>query len=169
MRSRCAVGHFLGYAVFLRRAALMTLSLQCTLSASFAFLQSLAQHGLVRQPKPADTSHGLCFPSALEGPEIHMPRALPGPATLRLQGLATLLTLYSLRARAGFVSHRRRSWDSPFGASSSRKVAGAFPRRSDPRAVSPVGYPAAEAVGRPNGPRLLGFDPSGSPWSAAQC
>jgi hypothetical protein len=46
---------------------------------------------------------------------------------VRLQGLVTLLTAYSFRAPAGFVSHRRRSWDSPFGASSSRKVSGAFP------------------------------------------
>jgi len=45
----------------------------------------------------------------------------------RLQGLATLLAAYAFRAPAGFVSHRRRSWDSPFGASSSRKVSGAFP------------------------------------------
>jgi hypothetical protein len=45
----------------------------------------------------------------------------------RLQGLTTLLAVYSFRAPAGFVSHRRRSWDSPFGASSSRKVSGAFP------------------------------------------
>jgi hypothetical protein len=45
----------------------------------------------------------------------------------RLRGLATLLAAYSFRARAGFISHRRRSWDSPFGASSSRKVSGAFP------------------------------------------
>jgi hypothetical protein len=85
------------------------------------------------------------------------------PATFRPQGLATLSAAYYLRARAGFLSHRRRSWDSPFGASSSRKVATAFPRRSDPRAVYPVGFPCAEALGRPNGPRLLGFDPSGSP------
>jgi len=70
-----------------------------------------------------------------------MPRALPQPATLRLQGLATLLASYSLRARAGFFSRRRRSWDSPFGAFSSRKVASAFPRRSDPRTVCPVGDP----------------------------
>jgi hypothetical protein len=49
------------------------------------------------------------------------------PATFRLQGLATLLTAYSLRSRAGFVSHRQRSWDSPFGAFSSRKVSGALP------------------------------------------
>jgi hypothetical protein len=44
-------------------------------------------------------------------------RGLYLPATFRLQGLVTLLTACSLQARAGFVSHRRRSWDSPFGAS----------------------------------------------------
>jgi len=37
------------------------------------------------------------------------------------------LTAYSLRSRAGFVSHRPRSWDSPFGACPSRKVSGALP------------------------------------------
>jgi hypothetical protein len=31
------------------------------------------------------------------------------------------LTVFSLRPRAGSVSHRRRSWDSPFGAFSSRE------------------------------------------------
>jgi hypothetical protein len=56
------------------------------------------------------TSRGLCL-----------------PATFRLQGLATLLAAYSLRSRAGFVSHRQRSWDSPFGAFSFRKVSGPFP------------------------------------------
>jgi len=48
-------------------------------------------------------------------------------AAFRLQGLGTLLAAYSFRARAGFVSHQRRSWDSPFGAFSSCKVSGAFP------------------------------------------
>jgi hypothetical protein len=38
------------------------------------------------------------------------------PALVRLQGLATLLTVCAPRIRAGFVSHRQRSWDSPFGA-----------------------------------------------------
>jgi hypothetical protein len=37
------------------------------------------------------------------------------------------LTVSSLRSRAGFVSHRQRSWDSPFGAFSSRKVSGLLP------------------------------------------
>jgi hypothetical protein len=40
----------------------------------------------------------------------------------RPQGLVTLSTVYSLRTPAGFVSPRRRSWDSPFGAFPSRKV-----------------------------------------------
>ena len=44
------------------------------------------------------------------------------PATFRPQGLTTLSAACSLRARAGSVSHRRRSWDSPFGAFPSRKV-----------------------------------------------
>jgi hypothetical protein len=167
-RSHFAVGRFLGCVVFLRRAALITLSDQCTLSSSFAFLQSIAQHDLARQPLPAGTSHGLSLPSArvrFGGPQF---AGFARPATFRLQGLATLLAAYSLRARAGFISHRRRSWDSPFGAFSSRKVPAAFPRRVDPHTVSPVGYPNAGAPGRPNRPRFLGFDPSGSPWRPPQ-
>jgi len=57
------------------------------------------------------------------------------PATFRLQGLVTLVAVYSLRARAGSISHRRRSWDLPFGAFSSRKVPAAFPRPVDPHTV----------------------------------
>jgi hypothetical protein len=53
------------------------------------------------------------------------------PATFRLQGLATLLAACSLESRAGFVSHRRRSWDSPFGGVLSRQASTAFrPRRT---------------------------------------
>ena len=54
------------------------------------------------------------------------------PATFRLQGLVTLLTVSSLRTRAGFFSHRQRSWDSPFGGFSSRKVSDAFPHSEGP-------------------------------------
>jgi hypothetical protein len=127
LQSHFAVGHSLGCVVFLRRAALTTLSDQCALSSSFAFLQSLAQHNLARPPQPPSTSHGLLLPTALQDSEIHLPRALPAPATVRPQGLLTLSAAYALRARAGFVSHRRRSWDSPFGAFSFRKVSAAFP------------------------------------------
>jgi hypothetical protein len=68
-------------------------------------------------------------------------RRLCPPATFRLQGLATLLTVSSLRSRAGFVSHRQRSWDSPFGACS----LGGYPcvsARMSPRTVSPAGIPS---------------------------
>jgi len=103
------------------------LSDRCALSSGFAFLQSLAQRNLVRRPQPADSSHGLSFPSALAGSAVYLTRVCR-PATFRLRGLVTLLAAYSRRAPAGFVSRRRRSWDSPFGAFSSRKVSAAFPR-----------------------------------------
>jgi len=77
---------------------------------------------LVSQPQPADTSHGLSLPSAHQGSEVHLPQGFPSPAQFRPQGLVTLSAAYSLRARAGFVSHRQRSWDSPFGAFPFRKV-----------------------------------------------
>lgn len=77
-------------------------------------------------PQPGGLSRGLLLPSAhtrFEGPRS---RACL-PAVFRLQGLAALLAACSLRARAGLISCRQRSWDSPFGAFSSQKVSGAFP------------------------------------------
>jgi hypothetical protein len=109
---------------------------------------------LVRQPQPADSSHGLSLPSAHQGSEVYLTRARP-PATFRPQGLVTLSTVCSLRAPAGFVSHRRRSWDSPFGAFSSRKVPAAFPRWMNPHTVFPVGIPARRSGWA--GPTSRGF------------
>jgi hypothetical protein len=57
-------------------------------------------------------------------------RRFPFSQRIRLQGLLTLLTVSSRRNRAGFVSHRQRSWDSPFGA---------FPSRYGARCVSARG------------------------------
>jgi hypothetical protein len=57
----------------------------------------------------------------IQDSRIHS-RGLCLPASFRPQGLATLSTACSPRTRAGFVSRRQRSWDSPFGAFSSRKV-----------------------------------------------
>ena len=139
------------------------LSDQCTLSSSSAFLQSLPQHDLASQPQPVGSSHGLSLPTALQGLEVHLPRALPEPATFRPQGLVTLSAGYSLRARAGLFSCRRRSWDSPFGAFSSGKVSAAFPGGRTHAPFIPSVSPGAEALGRPNEPRPLGFDPSRSP------
>jgi hypothetical protein len=73
----------------------------------------------------AESSHGLLFPSAHQEFEIHF-REPSQLAMFRLQGLVALLTAYSLEFRAGFVSHRQRSWDSPFGGFASREVSEAF-------------------------------------------
>jgi hypothetical protein len=51
----------------------------------------------------------------------------------------------------------------PFGAFPSRKVSRWFPSGMDPHAVSLAAAPAGEPAGRNDKPRLLGFDPSGSP------
>jgi hypothetical protein len=159
-----AVGRFPGCVAFPGRAA--PASVKQPMRPLFEFRRP--PESCPTQPsRPAAASRHLSWASApystrgFGGP-LHTGFRLP--ATFRPQGLVTLTTACSLRAPAGFLSRRRRSWDSPFGASSSRKVSTASPRRKDPRTVSPVGIPAAGAVGRPNGPRFLGFDPSGSPW-----
>jgi hypothetical protein len=53
------------------------------------------------------------------------------------------LTACSLESRAGFVSHRQRSWDSPFGGFPSREAAPAFRPESNPRTVAPGSISAA--------------------------
>jgi hypothetical protein len=96
-------------------------------------------------------------------------RGLCLPTTFRPQGLATLSTAFSLRSRAGFLSHRQRSWDSPFGAFSSQKVSVAFPRPMHPLTVPPgdilaLRRPRTPMPSRLDGLRFLGFVPSESPW-----
>jgi hypothetical protein len=88
-------------------------------------LQSITQPHLAGASQPAGSSLRLWFPSALEESKVHV-RGFTSPARFRLQGLGTLVAVFSLRFPAGFVSHRRRSWDSPFGAFSSRKVSVRF-------------------------------------------
>jgi hypothetical protein len=78
-------------------------------------------------------------------------RGLYLPATFRPQGLVTLSAAYALRARAGFVSHRQRSWDSPFGAFSSRKVPAAFPRGWTHMPFLPSVFPPPKRRAGPTG------------------
>jgi hypothetical protein len=139
------------------------LSVQCTLSASSAFLQSIAQSNLAGQPQPTSTSHGLRFPTALQDSEVHLPRALPQPATFRPQGLVTLAAAYSLRARAGLLSCRRRSWDSPFGAFSFRKVSATFPGGRTHTPFLPSVSPAAKRWAGPTGRGLWALPLPGVP------
>jgi hypothetical protein len=86
------------------------------------------------------------------------------PASFRLQGLVTLVTVFSRRNRVGLVSCRQRSWDSPFGAFSSAEVETRF-RAAEPACRFSCGFHTfAEAKGRPRRPRLPGFHPqSGVP------
>jgi hypothetical protein len=106
------------------------------------------------------------LPTAHGGSKVHFSRGFP-PATFRLQGLVTLLTAYALQSLAGFISHRQRSWDSPFGAFSSRKVSASITGRIDPPTVSPASAPIAEAMSRLGRPRFLGLDPFESPWRSS--
>jgi len=39
--------------------------------------ESVSQHALASRPKPTSSSHGLCFPTAHQGPKVHLMRALP--------------------------------------------------------------------------------------------
>jgi hypothetical protein len=73
-----------------------------------------------------DSSHGLSLPTAHAESKVHLRKAYL-PIAFRPQGLTTLSAVSSLRNLAGFVSHRQHSWDSPFGAFSSRKASGGFP------------------------------------------
>jgi hypothetical protein len=127
--------------VFLDRPRQPPFSDQHNLSPGFAFLQSLER---TSPSPPAAAGKHLSWafaPYSTSGLGDPLTRGLPHPATVRLQGLVTLLTAFARRGRARLVSSRQRSWDSPFGAFSSQKVADAFPHRSDPHTVSPVGVP----------------------------
>jgi hypothetical protein len=86
------------------------------------------------------------------------------------------LAVYSRRARAGFVSHRRRSWDSPFGAFPSQKVSAAFPGGRTHIPFHPSVIPASKRRAGPTGrgswalplPRVPG-DQAGSSSPTAGC
>jgi len=87
-----------------------------------------------------------------------MTRARP-PASFRLQGLGTLLTVFSPQSRAGFVSHRQRSWDSPFGGFPSRKVSAAFPPGRTHLPFSLAVHPPPESAGPARKASVPGFQP----------
>jgi hypothetical protein len=141
-RPHFAVSHFLGCVVFPWRTTVATVKRTASPLVELSLPKSITQQCLADRPQPASSSLGLSLPSALGGTAGPLHAGFTMPATVRLQGLATLLTAYSPQFRAGFVSHRQRSWDSPFGAFSSRKVSGSFPTRKNPPTVFPIGIPA---------------------------
>jgi len=82
--------------------------------------------------------------------------------------LVTLLTAYSLESRAGFISHRRRSWDSPFGGFTFPEVSAGF-RLGEPTYRSLGGVPDAEAPNRPSQAAVSGSMPPGSASRPCEC
>jgi len=159
----------LGYVVFHSRAALVTLSNQCTLSSSFARLQSLAQHALACRPKPTNTSRGLCFPTAHAGSEIHLLRTLavrPLRSALRVWLPSRRLTPSEPRPvlfHTGGAHGIRPAELSPLGRYPLRFRSG---KTHVPFNLSVI-PPPRKAMGRPNRPRFLGFDPFESPLRQA--
>jgi len=162
-RSRSAVRHSAGFAVFPRQAAGPQLSGHHGLSSGFAFRECCP----TQPSRPAAASQLLSWAfapySTCRARRSTSTRALPArfvPSSGFGYPLDGLLPpspgqlCFTLAALLGFTL---RSFLLPTGT---RRVSACV----DPHAVSSVGIPAAEAVGRPNGPRLLGFDPAGSPW-----
>ena len=161
-RSHFAVSHFLGFVVFLQQASLATVKSPVEPSREFGLRLESQRTNLAGRPKPDSSSLGLFLPAAHKEPKVHFSRVSP-PATFRLQGLVTLLAIYSLRFRAGFLSRRRRSWDSPFGAFSFRKSSGALPTGRTHLLFLPPVIPPHEAASRPGRAAVPGSNPFGSP------
>jgi hypothetical protein len=87
----------------------------------FTFLQSFFQQILAARRNEFGSSHGLGFPLALEVSKVHVSRVCL-PAVFRLQGLDTLLTVYSLRAVPAVFQAGSAYGIHPSKLDSSRKV-----------------------------------------------
>jgi len=123
-------------------------------------LQSVT-HGTSSSTAAWSTSRELCYPTAHAVCRIHYGRRFPA-CRFRLQGLGTLLTVFSSTNLADPVSGPQRSWVSPFEAFSSRRVL-RHSCRTDPHAVSAPDRQPTRRAGPTKAPRLLGFAPAASP------
>ena len=102
---------------------------QTQASTSFALLQSELPQILAGSPQRTGSSPGLHFPAAhirSEGPLVWQFSRLP---SFRLQGLATLLTVYSLRIPAGVLASRSARGIHPFQAPALQSSAAFSQRR----------------------------------------
>ena len=168
LRSHFAVGHFLGcvWSSFAETAPI-TLSDQCALSSSFAFLQSSCPARNLVLPAEADQAPLMGFRSLQHSrdSEIHLPRALPsaryGPPAgfgYPLGGLRPPRPCRFCFTPAALLGFTLRSF---------LLTKGIRPRfRGDGPAYrfSRRLFPPPKRWARPNGPRFPGFDPSESPW-----
>ncbi len=88
---------------------------------------------------------------------------MPHPATVRPQGLATLSAVYALRARAGLVSYRRRSWEFALRSFLLPEGTDRVSAGVNPPTVSPVGSPALLRWAGPTGRGSWAFTLPGVP------
>jgi hypothetical protein len=168
-RSRSAVGRYLGCAVFPWRTSAINDQIDAPNPLfEFASLQSFAQRTLADRRSDRLLSWTLA-PFSTSGSGSSQFAGFPDPASFRLQGLATLLTVSTFRARAGSVSPRRRSWDFTLRSLVLPRGIRRVSARMNPHAVYPAGIAIAEAMTRSGGPRLLGFDPHGSSARPGMC
>jgi hypothetical protein len=143
-------------------------SVQWLLSSSFAFLQSLLQRILASRPQPSGSSHGLSFPSALQGPKVHSPRVLPAryvpPSGFGypLDGLLPSNPCRFYFTPAALLGFTLRSFPLSKGI---RCVTA----RKHPLTVFPLGKAARRDERPARGPRFLGFNPFESPWPPCTC
>jgi hypothetical protein len=116
----------------------------------------------------AGSSHGLCFPSAHRGNEGPLAAgfACPLRSALRVwlpsRRFSPFESLPAL-SHTGGAHGIHPSERSPFARFPSVST------RANPHTVSPSGIPAAEAPGRPDGLRFLGFNPRESPLRPSVC
>jgi hypothetical protein len=109
------------------------------------------------------SSHGLSFPSALEGSEVHLPRVCRAryvPASgfgYPLAGLLPPSPCQLYFTPAALLGFALRSFLLPQG------IRTFPPGRTHMPFLLPL-LPSPKRTGRPGRPRLLGFGPYGSPW-----
>jgi len=157
--SRYAVGRFLGCAVFPSSASPAAVRLPADPLVEFHLP---VEYCPAKPSRPAAAGRLLSWTSrSLQHTRNRRStgRGLCLPATLRPQGLATLSAPCSRRIRAGSVSHRRRSWDLPFGAFPHARLPERFRSGRTHVPFRPASTLTAEAESRPCRPAVPGFRP----------
>jgi hypothetical protein len=135
-------------------------------------LTSTATSPAHRQGRRTDrsTSPGLLRPfNTCQRRGSTVGRRCHAPATFRLQGLATLVTVCSPRRLAGLVSSRQRSWDFPLRSILLPGGGLGFPPTPNPHAgFTATCSGAPKHAGRTSRPPTPGLWPSpGVPWRPA--
>jgi hypothetical protein len=115
-----------------------------------------------------DSSHGLCFPTALEDSKVHLTRVLPAryvpPSGFGypLDGFLPSDPCRFCFAPAALLGFTLRSFPH------SRSIR-TFPSELTHLPFYPTVYPPPKRPGRPAGPRFLGRNPLERPWRSNTC